>query len=468
MNQHHKLAALALFVLASPLLAAEFAPHPACLDLDLRQPARDGFLPAPLPLTACALPSAAVQPYDHLGFSSYDRPRDAAGTLTGSVGYQRIGGASSEVLYVLQVHGGGSGVYTELLVGHERQDASAVTLVDGRLHGLSSECGGLVDAWAEPNGRIRMILNLSPAGVLQALVAPRAQPPRAERDTRTLQALFSQDTLHSNALSDRSCPGFAEYELHPERLEWQLDSLRLDIIEDADEAALAALVERVPALAADGVAMLLGEELKAVRAALLGALPRAQMPPRDDTALDADYSAFRDRLGIAVHKRDAEALIGMTEPHVMLGFGDSGGHDTLRQWLRHPDTAINYWSDLEYMLQLGSVRTGQNAFCLPYPSCISIEPAPSDPYRVLIVAAPETPLLEQPKRDARKLRILDHDVLQRNELFGEQDAGFQRVQLHDGEVGYIDSTALRSPLDLRMEIVRSQNGWRIRSIVAGD
>jgi hypothetical protein len=152
----------------------------------------------------------------------------------------------------------------------------------------------------------------------------------------------------------------------------------------------------------------------------------------------------------------------------MMGFGGSGGHATLRQWLRHPDTATDYWNALEYMLQLGSVRMAPDVFCLPYPGCLDIEPAINDPYRVLIVAGPNTPLLERPTTDARKLRLLDHDVVQRVELFGEEQTRFQRVQLHDGEVGYIDSTALRSPLELRMEIVRGENGWRIRSIVSGD
>ncbi|MDP2399492.1 MAG: hypothetical protein Q8M53_14180 [Burkholderiales bacterium] len=466
MKRYLSLLALAAIALASPLWAADFAPHPACLDIDLRQSVRDGFLVAPLRLSDCGPRGKRASPYNNLGFSSYDRPRDAAGTPTGSVGYQRIAGNDGEVLYVLRVHGGGSGVFTELLVGRERHGASGAMLIDGRVHGLSPECDGLVDAWTEPNGRIRMVLNLSPAAVLQALVAPRGQPPSAVRDGLTLQALFGERALSVGGAAARTCPGFAEYELDPGLLEWRLDSLRLDIRDDADEDALLTLIKRVPGLDADGVAMLLGDDLKAVRASLLGRLQRPQLPPRDDTARDADFAAFSAALHGIVRKRDVEALIGMTLPEVMLGFGGSGGHADLRERLRNPATAAGYWRDLGRMLQLGSVRMGADTFCAPYPGCIDLKAR--DPHSVLVVIRPRTPLLERPDPRARSLRMLDLDIVQLFDQFGEGNGRFSRVRLFDGEVGYIDSAALRSPLDLRMEVVRSPGGWRIRSIVEGD
>lgn len=460
------LAAFALSMLAQPLWAAGFSPHPACLDLDLRQPSHHGLLSAPLPLSRCDTAAEAAAPYEHFGFTSYDRPPDAAGMRGGSVGYQRIAGTDGEVLYVLRVEGGGNGVFDELLIGRELQDAAGTSLVDGRLHGLSSECGGLVDTWREPGGRIHMVLNLSPAEVLQALVAPRAQPPSAMRDEPTLRALFGPDVLPGELLSGSSCPGFAEYELDAALLEWRLNSLRLDIADEADEDALQALTERVPALDADGVAMLLGEELAAVRAALLGKLPRPQLHPRDDTAMDAGFSAFRARLADVVRTRDAAALMGLAQPDVMLGFGGSGGHADLREYLREPASADDYWRSLEDLLQLGSVRMATDVFCLPYPSCVEI--AARDPYSVLVVIRPDTPLLEQPLINARALRLLDFDVVQRFDPFAQADARFLRVRMSDGEVGYIENAALRSPLDLRMEIVRESDDWRIRSIIAGD
>lgn len=466
MKRYLSLLALAGIALASSLWAADFAPHPVCLDIDRRQSVRDGFLAAPLPLSDCGSRSTAAAPYDNLGFNSYDRPRDAAGTPTGSVGYQRISGDDGEVLYVLRVHGGGSGVFTELLVGRERHESSRVALIDGRVHGLSSECDGLVDAWTEPNGRIRMVLNLSTAAVLQALVAPRAQPPNATRDGPTLRALFGERVLSVDGSAGRSCPVFAEYELDPSLLEWRLDSLRLDIKNDADKEALLALVKRVPGLDADGVAMLLVDELAAVRASLLARLPRPKILPRDDTARDADFASFSAALRRIVRERDVEALIGMTLPDVMLSFGGSGGHADLRERLRNPVTAAGYWRDLGRMLQLGSVRMGADTFCVPYPGCIDL--SARDPYSVLVVIRPRTPLLEQPDPRARRLRMLDLDIVRLFDQFGEGNDRFRRVRLFDGEVGYIDSAALRSPLDLRMEVMRGSGGWRIRSIVEGD
>ena len=87
-----------LFVL--PAKANDFSPHPACLDLDLQQPARHGFLAGPLPLTGCGSDAEGAPVFDHLGFVSNERPRDAAGRPAGAVYYQRIVGRPGEVVYV--------------------------------------------------------------------------------------------------------------------------------------------------------------------------------------------------------------------------------------------------------------------------------------------------------------------------------------------------------------------------------
>ncbi|WP_333609636.1 hypothetical protein [Arsukibacterium sp.] len=258
--------------------SAEFSPHPACLDVYQRHTVINGLVQASLPLTDCQAASDLSIPYDYLGFLTYDRPRDAAGTPAGSVGYQRIAGAVDEVLYALRVNEGGNSVATELLVGQERATDAGTTLFNARIHGLNSECDGLMDAWTEPSERIHIMLNLSATTVLQALVAPDAQPSSAARDNVTLQTLFSTEQLTAVELAGHSCLGYAGYELDPERLQWRLHSLRLDITDDAAEAALSALGALVPALVTEGVAMLLGDNLTAARTALLDAKVLVEQP----------------------------------------------------------------------------------------------------------------------------------------------------------------------------------------------
>ena len=421
--------------------AAEFSPLPACLDPALHRPDRDGFLSTPLPLSSC--------------------PPD------GPAGDRRIAGDDGEVLYLFQLRSG-SAISTGLLVGRERHDGDASALIDGRVYVPARECAGLVDAWTEPDGRIRVILNLSPLSVLHALVAPRAQPPSAGRDGPTLRALLGERAKQSLDLG-HSCFGYAEYELDPGSLVWRLDALRFDIEDRADEDAFSALLEIVPALDSAGIAMLLEPELTEQRNALRDALPRERIPPADDTQLDADYAVFSARLQAVVRDRDSEGLIAMAEESVMLGFGGSGGHADLREWFRDPAVAEDDWQNLETVLRLGAVRMGAEVFCLPYPGCIDLDPDSSlDPFRVRVVISPDAALLERPQPNARLLRLLDFDVVHLAGPLTEDHDPFRRIRSFDGEIGYVDSAALRSPLEMRMEVARGAQGWRVRSIVEGD
>lgn len=224
------------------------------------------MLQRPLPLSDCKSQSSASKPYMHDGFISYERPRDPSGTPTGASGYQHVeGGVLGEVLFVIRMDNGGNGVSTELLVGRERRSGNGSTLHDGRTYGVNSDCGGLIDAWVEPDEAIRIALNLSPGEVLQALVSPRSQPPVASRDLKTVESLFGEADTWPSALKDPSCPGIGEYELDPKSLEWTLKSLHFQLDDDGHEAAFSALVDLVPELNSGGAAFLLEDELDVLR-----------------------------------------------------------------------------------------------------------------------------------------------------------------------------------------------------------
>ena len=460
-----------LCLLASKALSQDT--HPACLDLALHATVIDDFVLDPLPISpssACLSTATVPSTFDHSGFISYERPPDRSGQPGGFVGYQRIDSENRSVLYILQIHAGQNAVETVLLTGHEAQKATTSFLVDGRLHGIENQCQGLLWAEADTDGRLRMALNLSGLDVLYALVAPRGQPPRPERDHRTLNRLLNDRELRRVTDTGNACLGIAEYLLDPTSLEWRMATLIMQLEQENDHETFKVLTQLVPALDANGIAMLLEEQLDQVRLALTRGLVPEIVKPTDDAPLDAGYLKFHKNLQKAVGTRNIEALIHLTSPDVMLGFGGSGGHDDLRALLEQSDPDNGLWLELERLVALGNVRTGPDNYCAPYPGCMTLDTSPvfNDVFSTLVVVQANAPLFERPTDSSRVLKTLQHEKVMRvNSAIGSE-SDFERVQTHDGDVGYIRRAAVYSPVGLRIEVRRTHDGWKIDSLVAGD
>lgn len=195
-------------------------------------------------------------------------------------------------------------------------------------------------------------------------------------------------------------------------------------------------------------------------------LPR--LPPRDESAQDPSFAAFREELLAAVRTRNLDRVAAMASEEVQLSFGDDSGRVSFRnEWLVE-DVDPDYLQNLETLLSLGAVRIGEDSFCMPYTFCAKVD-APFDPFETLIVTAPKAKLRLQPEDDAPTVADLSYDVLRQLEPIGESALrGWERVARADGLIGYVRGDAVRHLLDYRMIVARENAGWRIDAIVAGD
>lgn len=194
-----------------------------------------------------------------------------------------------------------------------------------------------------------------------------------------------------------------------------------------------------------------------------------RLHPLDETARDAAFSAFTERLKRAVDERDIEALISMTAPDIMLGFGGSGGHADLRNWLEHAEIAPDIWQQFEDMLPLGAVREGPDAYCFPYTGCLPTRLlAGLDPFTTVIVTAAQADLLTAPNDDATVVRPLDHDILEVADVPSAYGAAYLRVRDIEGNDGFVLRSKVRFVIGPRIQVNRTEHGWRIQSLVSGD
>lgn len=459
--------ALVCLTLIWPLWAATAPLHPACFDLNHTPPDIDGFFSKSISLINCPQTEQAP-PAIQEGFLTYYRGTDSAGMSLGYVGYQQIQGAEQEALFVLLTNNGGNSSFIEMLVGHLDDSTSTPQLRNARVYGVPSECQGLTAAWSEPNGRIRISLNLNSADVMRAFVAPNAQLPKASRDDRTLKHIFAKRIEPTLSSEHASCIASAEYELNPDKLTWALQSLRFDLDDDSDGNTYAGLTSLVPRMKASKVAIFLPAELNKIRAFLQNHIHRPQLFPQDDSASSPSYVAFVNELKSTIQSRNLDKLVSLTHPDVMLGLGGSGGHDDLKMLFGGPESADEYWQILKEVIELGSVRSAKDAFCAPYVSCLDIASISANVYGTLVITQPNIALYERASAQSTKLKGLNYDVVELIEPYPTEEDTFARVRLYDGNTGYIDRRAVRSPLDFRMEITKHNDQWQIKSFFGGD
>jgi len=194
-----------------------------------------------------------------------------------------------------------------------------------------------------------------------------------------------------------------------------------------------------------------------------------RLHPVDETGRDPGFAAFARALAEAIADRDSGAVVALSAADIMLGFGGSGGHADLREWLDHPGMRDAAWAQLAELIALGAVRTGEDAFCLPWPGCLPAHVIPDhDPFATVIVTAEDARLLPRPDPDAGPIRALDFDVLRLAGRAGEQSSRYYRVRDATGQTGFVAREDARFMIDTRMQVLREGTGWRIESIVSGD
>ena len=205
--------------------------------------------------------------------------------------------------------------------------------------------------------------------------------------------------------------------------------------------------------------------------------------PIDEGIEVPEFLAWRDRLIEAVRRRDTEAVVALADPNIRLSFGDANGREQLRMWLNGVDavpwSGAAYWHKLERTLALGGTwqdigdERGQY-FCAPYTFSAEFPPE-MDVFDVVMVIQPEAQLHSGPSRSDPVVATLDYDIAEitDNSDFDPENPvkpywlGIRTANgVHEG---YVNSTAVRSPVDYRACFGRgADGGWIWDLFVAGD
>jgi hypothetical protein len=183
--------------------------------------------------------------------------------------------------------------------------------------------------------------------------------------------------------------------------------------------------------------------------------------PVDVATSDPSLVAFRDELLAAVRKRDAGAVVALSDPKIRTSFGGGGGAADLRKALQEPGV----WEDLERLLTQGGQFVGegeQRSFWAPY--VYSAWPDAHDAFQFLAVTGEDIPLHQSADASSPVIATLAHDIVERKEKQGD----WQQVKTADGHTGWVEARSVRSPVGYRAGFLKIAGKWKMNALVAGD
>ncbi|MGX7925503.1 hypothetical protein ACWPMX_02895 [Tsuneonella sp. HG094] len=192
-------------------------------------------------------------------------------------------------------------------------------------------------------------------------------------------------------------------------------------------------------------------------------LAQGAYAPREDCGQKPGAEEFRAALVTAIQAKNAEQLIALAAPDVVLDFGGGAGTAELRK--RLADSKSGLWSDLAELTTLGCGVNAEGGVTIPW---VAAQPlADVETAMEMLVTGEGVPLWRAAADDAPQLASVSWDFVTLSAGL-QPDAEFQKVETRDGKAGYIASDKLRSPLDYRI-IASSRDGkWSFTSLVAGD
>lgn len=202
-------------------------------------------------------------------------------------------------------------------------------------------------------------------------------------------------------------------------------------------------------------------------------------PP--DVPLEPTLAEAIDKLKAIIAARDVKGLTEMLSPGVTSSFGDDGGPENFlsNYGLNGPDAANSQvWTEMERLLSIGVAEmpgTGMAAAPWPY----AIWPDDLDPFIHMVVIAQGASLMSAPSSTAPAIHPLDYDILtllydEENpdpavtEIVDGKEISWLKVADPKGVEGYVRDDWTVSTIGYRLGFERSESGWLIVFLVAGD
>lgn len=194
-----------------------------------------------------------------------------------------------------------------------------------------------------------------------------------------------------------------------------------------------------------------------------GLLNADRLPPVDESAQDPSFLAFKTKLLAAIDRKDVKGLLAAIDPKIRVSFGGDGGIEGFRRfWKLDKPAESKVWSELGAVLRLGATRD-EPEFIAPY--VFTRFPPTLDAFANAAVIRPKVVLRKSPAATAPAVATLDYDIVQ---LVGQPRKGWVEVRTDAGQMGWVQQSEIRSPVNYRAFFEKKSGQWKITAFIAGD
>ncbi|MDQ3472495.1 MAG: SH3 domain-containing protein [Acidobacteriota bacterium] len=212
------------------------------------------------------------------------------------------------------------------------------------------------------------------------------------------------------------------------------------------------------------------------------AAQEVKLYPVDEAARDASFKRFRERLILALKRRDRKFLLGIVHPEIQNNIvdGHNGIEGFIAKWkLNSPDSKV--WTELLTTLSLGGSfekENGQKLFVAPYVTSRwgSLEnklPRDADAFTHSAIIAARVPVYSKPDAAGRAVAFLSYDVVEVDNdrsvwKCDHEELRWAKIKTLKGQEGYVLGNRIRAAVDYRAYFKKVRGKWMMNAFLAGD
>lgn len=194
--------------------------------------------------------------------------------------------------------------------------------------------------------------------------------------------------------------------------------------------------------------------------------------PVDEADRDPTLVEFRDRIQLAVDRREPERLVEMIDPNVYNGLNKESGVRKFAEYWRVDAIDTPIWDVLDDILKLGGgfVRSEKGVqFCMPY--VFTEFPDKLDIRSYAAIIKESTHLMQEPSSSSSKVADLSYHLVKVPDwhavadMNGTEGQFWMKVSTLDGQDGFVLRQDVRSPSDYSACMLQNGDGqWYLTSL----
>lgn len=190
-----------------------------------------------------------------------------------------------------------------------------------------------------------------------------------------------------------------------------------------------------------------------------------KVEPQDDLVEGADFATFITEFREALEARDEAKVREHLAEDIKISFGGHTGWDDLVSYWSIDEGSDAFYRVLNAQIRFGVVDTEGDGSRFVAPYTFANFPESMDMYRDKVVTGSSVNVRTRPTTDSEVITQLTYDVVRT--LSGDVD-GWTKIQLPDGERGFISTQFLKDPLYYRVVFEKIDDKWMVLSFVKGD